>query len=127
LIIEQLAAKHALATRSALSGRPFEDALEQRLIALTRPLGDRVIRCGDSLGLTRRKSGDMVIAINPDAVGGRPDLKLVLEAKRRGEAAQPFSAPDIQSQLADARRNRGAAGGMFVTETAALLPLGIGF
>jgi hypothetical protein len=127
LIIEQLAAKHALATRSALAGRPYEDALEERLIALARPLGDQVIRCGDTLGLSRRRSGDMMITVAAAAVGDRPDVRIVVEAKRRGETAQSFSPADINNQLADARRNRGAGAGLFVTEASALLPLGLGF
>jgi hypothetical protein len=52
---------------------------------------------------------------------------LVVEAKRRGDAAQTFSANDIVDSLNLARRNRGSAAGIFVTEAAALLPLGVGF
>src|SRR5205085_38995 len=84
-------------------------------------------RCGDNLGQLRRKNGDMVINITPDAVNGQTDVKIVLEVKRRGEAAQSFSANDIKESLNVARRNRGAAAGLFVTESAALLPLGMGF
>ena len=127
LIVEQLAAKHALATRSALSGRPYEDALEAQLVALARPLGDQVVRCGDTPGLSRRKSGDMLITIAPDAVGGRLDARIVVEAKRRGVSAHAFTANEIGKQLGDARRNRGADRGLFVTESAAPLPLGLGF
>jgi hypothetical protein len=127
LIIEQMAAKHALATRSALSGRPYEEALEDRLISLAQPLGDQVTRCGDTLGLYRRRSGDVLLTIAPDAVGGRQDIRIVLEAKRRGERAHAFSHAEIQNQLTAARRNRGAGRGLFVTEASALLPLGRGF
>lgn len=127
LIIEQLAAKHALVTRSSLAGRSYEDELEERLISLARPLGDRVTRCGDTLGVSRRKSGDILVTIAPEVAGGKPDVRIVIEAKRRGDAAQPFSPNEIRKQLSDARRNRAAAAGLFVTETAALLPLGVGF
>jgi hypothetical protein len=127
LIVEQLAAKHALVTRSALAGRPYENDLEERLVSLARPLGDQVVRCGDTPGLTRRKSGDMLITIAPETVGGRPDVRIVVEAKRRDASAQPFSPTDISKQLSDGRRNRGAKAGLFVTEVAALLPLGLGF
>jgi hypothetical protein len=127
LVLEQVAAKHALATRSALAGRPYEDVLEERLVSLARPLGDQVVRCADTLGLTRRRSGDMLLTLAAEAVGGRPDVRIVLEAKRRADSAQPFSATEIQNQLTDARRNRSAGGGLFVTESAALLPLGLGF
>jgi hypothetical protein len=127
IIIEKMAARHALTTKSALAGRPYEDFVEERLIALARPLGDKVIRCGDSLGLLRKKNGDVVITVSPEAVNGCTDVRIVAEAKRRGEAAQGFSPNDIKDSLALARRNRNAEAGLFVTEAAALLPLGIGF
>ena len=69
----------------------------------------------------------MLVTIAPEAVGGRQDLRIVLEAKRRAEGAQAFGPAEIQNQLMAARRNRGASRGLFVTEAAALLPLGRGF
>jgi hypothetical protein len=126
-IIEQVAAKRALTTRSTLAGRPYEDFLEERLLTLTRSLGDAVVRVGDTLGQARRKNGDILITVTPEAVNGRTDVRIVVEAKRRGEAAQTFSPNDITDSLSLARRNRGAAAGVFVTEAAAILPLGIGF
>ncbi len=126
-IIEQMAARHALATKSALAGRPYEDVIEERMAALARPLGDSVTRSGDTLGLMRRKNGDIVITISPEAVNGRTDVRIVAETKHRSDTAQAFSANDIKDSLAHARRNRGAAAALFITETAALLPLGIGF
>ena len=125
-IVEQVAARHALVTRSALSGRPFEDALEERLVHLVRPLGDTVTRCGDTLGQTRRKNGDLLITIDPDVVRGH-DLHIVVEAKRRAEGTHPFSSSEMRNSLTAARRNRDAQAGLFVVETAGLLPLGLGF
>jgi hypothetical protein len=127
MIIEQMAARHALTTRSALAGRPYEDAVEERLIALSRPLGDHVTRCGDSLGHVRRKSGDILITIAPDTAGGRTDVRIVAEMKRRGDNAHAFSANEIQASLTLARRNRGAGAALFITEAPTLLPLSIGF
>ena len=127
LIIEQMAARHALLTKSSLAGRPYEDALEERITALTRPLGDKVTRCADTLGQARTKAGDMIITIAPEAARGEPDIRIVLEAKRRGEKAQAFSSRDIQNSLAAARRNRAATGALFVVESAAVLPLGLSF
>jgi hypothetical protein len=126
-IIEKMAARHALTTRSALAGRPYEDHVEERLAGLARALGDQVTRCGDTPGVTRRKNGDMVITLSPEAVNGRTDVRIVAEAKHRSENAQVFSANEIKESLGHAQRNRGAAAGLFITEAAALLPLGIGF
>jgi hypothetical protein len=126
-IIDKMAARHALTTKSALAGRPYEDFVEERLIALARPLGDQITRCGDTLGVLRKKNGDIVITVSPEAVNGRTDVRIVTEAKRRGEAAQAFSANDIKDSLGLARRNRNAEAGVFVTEAAVQLPLGLGF
>lgn len=127
LLIEQMAARHALLTKSSLAGRPYEDALEERITALARPLGDKVSRCADTLGQARTRAGDMTITIAAEAVRGEADARIVLEAKRRGEKAQAFSSRDIQDSLAGARRNRAAGGGIFVAESAAVLPLGLSF
>jgi hypothetical protein len=126
-IIEKMAARHALTTKSALAGRPYEDVVEERLIALARPLGDQITRCGDTLGVLRKKNGDIVITVSPEAVKGRTDVRIVTEAKRRGGAAPAFSANDIKDSLGLARRNRNADAGVFVTEAAVQLPLGLGF
>lgn len=126
-IIEQMAARHALATKSALAGRPYEDIVEERLTAMARPLGDQVTRCGDTPGLVRRKNGDILITISPEAVNGRTDVRIVAEAKHRSDTAQVFSPNDIKDSLTLALRNRGAGAGLFITEAATLMPLGIGF
>jgi len=126
-IIEKMAARHALTTRSALAGRPYEDLAEDRLTSLARALGDQVSRVGDTLGQLRKKNGDILITIAPDAINGRTDVRIIAEAKRRHEDAQSFSANQIQESLGLARRNRGADAGLFMTESASLLPLGIGF
>jgi hypothetical protein len=127
LLIEQIAARHALLTKSWLAGRPHEDALEERLIALVRPLGDKVTRCADTLGQTRTREGDITATIAAEAVRGEPDVRIVVEAKRRGERAQAFSSRVIRDSLSGARRNRAAAGGIFVAESAGVLPLRLSF
>ncbi|MDQ6883736.1 MAG: hypothetical protein M3077_05790 [Candidatus Dormibacteraeota bacterium] len=127
LLIEQMAARHALLTKSSLAGRPYEDALEERLIALARPLGDKVTRCADALGQARTRMGDMIITIAAEAVRGESDVRIAVEAKLRGEKAHAFSPREIQDSLTGARRNRAAAGGIFVAESAGVLPLGLGF
>jgi hypothetical protein len=127
LLIEQMAARHALTTRSALAGRPYEDAVEERLLAFARPLGDKVTRSGDTLGLLRRRAGDMIVSLAPESVRGRTDVRIVVEAKRRGAEANAFSSQQIEASLATAQRNRAAAGGIYVVESANALPLGLGF
>lgn len=126
-IIEKMAARHALTTKSALAGRPYEDIVEERMIVLARSLGDQVTRCGDTLGVIRKKNGDIVITVAAEVVNGRTDVRIVAEAKRRGDGAQGFTANNIKDSLGLSRRNPVAEAGLFVTESAAQLPLGIGF
>ena len=125
-VIERLAARTALTTQSALAGKPFEEALEARLTEITRPLGDSVARCADTLGRSRQRVGDLVVTIDPATVGGR-SLQIVVEAKRRAETAQGFTIGAIHRDLSQARKNRGAQAGLFVVEAAGALPLGSGF
>ncbi len=125
-VIERLAARNALMTQSALAGRPFEEALEARLTEITRPLGDSVTRCGDTLGRSRQRVGDLIVTIDPAMVGGR-SLQIVVEAKRRAETAQGFTLAGIHRALDQARKNRGAQAGLFVVEAAGVLPHGVGF
>ena len=124
-VIEQTAARHALTTRSSLSGRPYEDEVIEHLTRLARPLRDTVVRVTDTLGLLKRKHGDVVIEIDVAITGGR-QARLVLEIKRRAEG-KAFSAQMIRSTLDDSCRNRGANMAIFVTESASLLPTGIGY
>jgi hypothetical protein len=125
-IIEQVGARRALLTKSALAGRPYEDCLEEQLLTLARPLGDTVVRCADTLGQARRKCGDLLITVNPNQVRGQ-ELRIVVEAKRRAQGSSPFSEADIRNSLSLARRNRAADAGLFVVENSAVLPLGLGF
>jgi hypothetical protein len=86
MVLEQIAARHALTTRSNLAGRPFEDALEERLITIARPLGDTVERTSDTLGELRRKWG------------------------RRGHHHQPGHAPRTRWQARHRSQDTGRSG-----------------
>jgi hypothetical protein len=125
-VIEHTAARHALATRSSLAGRPFEDVLEERLHHLVRPLGATVTRTADTLGNLRKRSGDLLVSFDPETMGGH-QLHIVVEAKKRGEGAQTFTAAAMRDDLAVAKENRGAQAGIFAVDCAAFLPLGLGF
>jgi len=125
-VIERLAARNALLTQSALAGRPFEEALEARLTEITRPLGDSVAHCADTLGRNRQRAGDLIITVDPATVGGR-SLHIVVEAKRRASTAQGFTLAGIHRALDQARKNRGAQAGLFVAEAPGVLPHGSGF
>jgi hypothetical protein len=125
-VVEQTSARHALVTRSALSGRPYEDDVLEHVIRLTRPTRDTVVRVTDTPGLTKRKTGDIVVELDEASTGGHP-ARIVLEVKRRSEGTDAFSAQAILTTLEASCRNRGADMAIFVTESATLLPAGIGY
>lgn len=125
-IVEQNAERRGLRTKSNLAGRPYEDEVETHLARLARPLRDTVTRVGDTPGLCKRKSGDFLVEFDPALTGGRP-VRLVIELKKRGESAQSFTAPRIITELNEACENRGADAALFVTDSAGVLPAGIGF
>jgi hypothetical protein len=85
-----------------------------------------VVRVTDTPGLLKRKHGDVVIEIDEAITGGR-QARLVLELKRRSEGTAAFSAQELRSTLDASCRNRGADMAIFVTESASLLPTGIGY
>jgi hypothetical protein len=125
-VVEQTSARHALVTRSAHSGRPYEDDVLEHVIRLTRPTRDSVVRVTDTPGLTKRKHGDFVIELDDAITRGHP-ARLVLEVKRRSDGTGAFSAQQILTVLDASCRNRGADMAIFVTENVARLPGGIGY
>jgi len=101
------AAKRARAEERAkgtAKGADFEDALEIRLGAMARGLGDLVELCGTEGGdAMLSKKGDLVITIDPSRTRGTT-LRIVVEAKDR---SMPLNR--MTNELADARVNRSAA------------------
>ena len=95
--------------RGTAKGSDFEDALEERLGAIARGLGDLVERCGAEGGdAMTSKKGDLVITIDPTRTRGTA-LRIVVEAKDR---SMPLSR--MTKELAEARVNRSAAIAMAV-------------
>jgi hypothetical protein len=90
--------------RSAAKGQDFEDLLEELLADAVRGTGDVVDRTGVAAGdVARSKKGDFLLTIDPQWCGG-PELRVVIEAKNRG-----LSWRELRDELANAKRNRGAA------------------
>ena len=89
--------------RGTAKGADFEDALEERLGAMARGLGDLVDLCGTEGGdAMLSKKGDLVITIDPTRTRGT-SLRIVVEAKDR---SMPLNR--MTTELADARVNRSA-------------------
>ena len=90
--------------KGTAKGADFEDALEERLGAMARGLGDLVELCGTEGGdAMLSKKGDLVITIDPTRTRGTT-LRIVVEAKDR---SMPLNR--MTNELADARINRSAA------------------
>jgi hypothetical protein len=120
-ILTQMASREALLTKSNLSGAPFEVALTEAVCILLRPSNDMVERCGDKQIGGRRTSGDVLVTLNPSFTGGET-VRLVLEAKKRGDRAARFTNEGITKALRDARTARGAAAAVFVADSVDVLP-----
>ncbi len=90
--------------RGTAKGADFEHALEERLGAMARGMGDLVELCGTEGGdAMLSKKGDLVITIDPTRTRGAT-LRIVVEAKDR---SMPLNR--MTNELADARVNRSAA------------------
>jgi hypothetical protein len=95
--------------RSAAKGTDFENILEQMLGEAVRGTGDAVERTAAAAGdVMRSKKGDFVLTVDPQLCAGG-ELRVVIEAKDRA-----VSWRQIRDELADAKRNRGAAVAMAV-------------
>jgi hypothetical protein len=108
--------------RGTAKGADFEDALEERLGAMARGLGDLVELTGTGGGdAMTSKKGDLVITIDPTRTRG-VTLRIVVEAKDR-----PMPLGRMSAELAEARANRSAAVALAVftphTAPASVTPL----
>lgn len=125
-IVRQIGARHAISNRSALAGRPFEEAVTQRIADLCHLTGDRVTPIGDTLGVLRRKIGDVLVEVDAEITNGET-LRIVVEAKKRDGNGGAFTARVIAEELRAARRNREAHASVFVAQGMHMLPRGIPF
>ncbi|MCV0402862.1 MAG: hypothetical protein K5924_04015 [Chloroflexi bacterium] len=90
--------------RGTAKGADFEEALEARLGAMARGMGDLVELTGTEGGDgMRSKKGDLVITIDPTRTRGTT-LRIVVEAKDR---SMPINR--MTQELAEGRMNRSAA------------------
>jgi hypothetical protein len=108
---ERLTAIEAAATarasersRSAAKGADFEDLLEHMLAGIVAGTGDAVDRTADATGdVIRSRKGDFLLTLDPQSCAGA-EVRVVIEAKDR-----QLSWREIREELAEAKRNRGAA------------------
>ncbi len=125
-IVKQIGARHAVMTKTTLSGRPYEIAVTEKLTHLSQLTGDQVQHTGDAMGVMKRRTGDAIVILDPEVTKGE-DIRVVAEAKRRDPAGQALSVQSIALELGRARKNREAEAAIFVAESASMLPQGSPF
>jgi hypothetical protein len=102
-------ARAAERSKSSAKGADFEDLLEEMLGEAVRGTGDTVERTGAAAGdVIRSKKGDFLLTIDPQWCGGA-ELRVVIEAKNRGKSWR-----EMRDELAEAKRNRGAAAALAI-------------
>ncbi|MEO0400469.1 MAG: hypothetical protein AAF224_13730 [Pseudomonadota bacterium] len=107
--LQEIVARKEEMQRSTTHGGEFETALFGFLQSVSQNQGDVATATGNSTGLIRNnKKGDCVIELGPDHMAA--GAKIVVEAKAR----QGYSLADAREEIAEARKNRGAATGLFV-------------
>ncbi len=103
------AARGAERAKSSAKGTDFEDLVGGFLGELARGSGDLLDRTGAEAGdVLRSKKGDYLLTLGGEFTRGT-ELRVVVECKDR-----QMSLRAIREELAEARRNRGAAVGLVV-------------
>jgi ribosome recycling factor len=113
-LTKEMAARHALLTRSAHRGVAFEEVLSVRLPILARPIG-RIEHCARTPGDKAANTGDYVIVLDE----GDGDLKIGVEAKSQ---KTPWSMERVRQELKAVRMNRAASAAILVADKADMLP-----
>lgn len=98
-------------SQTYLKGGDFEDSVQQILDEIVRQTPNNVRFTGDTTGETGRSVGDFVVNL---ADTGQ---NIVVEAKTEG-----YSTQKIKDEMQEARQNRDATYGLFVTDTIENLP-----
>mgnify|MGYP006197739987 CR=1 FL=1 len=92
--------------KGTAKGADFEDALEERLGAMARGLGDLVELTGSEGGDgMRSKKGDLVITIDPTRTRGT-QLRIVVEAKDRSMPIGRMTQEEMLGAFAPKQRKK---------------------
>lgn len=106
--LTEITAKKEEAQRSTRHGLVFEVAVYD-FINGRQPEGDTAERTGNTTGKIRNsKKGDVVVQLGPDSAA--PSARIVVEAKQD----QSYTLQKALTEIAEARKNRGANIGLFV-------------
>ncbi len=107
--LTEMSARKAEALRSTTHGDDFEASLSALIVEAAQNAGDMATPTGARPGLIKQcKTGDIVVEMGPEhaAAGGR----IVVEAKQ----SAGYTLAKARAEIDEARRNRGAAVGLFV-------------
>jgi hypothetical protein len=112
--IEVYLAKKEEIEKAPKKGFIFEDDLEDALLILSKPFGDRVERTGTENGKLGNKKGDFIITINDPTTEGQSP-KIVVEAKTNRSVR--LTMKSLLGELREAIQNREANFAIAVTQT----------
>ncbi|GAA2135350.1 hypothetical protein GCM10009844_00530 [Nocardioides koreensis] len=120
-------AKAAGAKSSRAIGADFEDEAMALCQDIVTAAGDVFERTGGQPGVggTSRRTGDGVSTLSSAITGHGPQVRLVLEAKKRG--SRPLTVAQHRAEIAAGRRVRDAAGGLVLVPTRDEVPGGATF
>lgn len=109
LTLQEMAVRKQEEQRGTLHGLTFEDAVTEYILRSASASGDVGAHTGTTTGLIRNcKVGDCVLELGADSMHAGESI--VFEAK---ESAS-YGIKDALAEIDEARRNRGAAVGVFV-------------
>jgi hypothetical protein len=109
LALQALSVRKQEAARSTRHGLDFEAAVVELIHKEAQKTNDFAEATGNRTGLIKNcKKGDVVITLGPDSAA--PQAKIVVEAKEDVS----YQLADACKELDEARKNRGAAVGLFV-------------
>jgi len=110
--IETYLTRKEIVAKTPKKGFDFEDDIEDFLLYLSKPFGDKVERTGTEKGKLGKK-GDFVITLYDPSISGKPP-KIVVEAKTMATAR--LTTKSLLGELRDAIQNREADFAIAVTE-----------
>lgn len=112
--IETYLTRKEIVAKTPQKGFDFEEMLEDFLLHLSKPFGDKVERTGTEKGKLGNLKGDFVITLHDPIFEGKPP-RIVVEAKTTANAR--LTTKSLLGELRDAIQNREASFAIAVTDT----------
>ncbi|NWF87819.1 hypothetical protein HXY32_08450 [Candidatus Bathyarchaeota archaeon] len=112
--IETYLTRKEIISKTPQKGFDFEEVVENFLLYLSKPFGDKVERTGTERGKLGNLKGDFVITLHDPTFRGKPP-RIVVEAKTTANTR--LTTKSLLGELRDAIQNREASFAIAVTDT----------